>query len=88
MGEQLKSEANIIAVLAGVNGDKLTFMCACGADAVKKGAHAGNIVREIAKLAGGNGGGRPDIAMAGGKDIAKAEEALSAAEGIISDFIK
>ena len=63
-------------------------MCCCGANAISKGAHAGNIVREIAKLAGGNGGGRPDVAMAGGKDLAKAQSAIDAAEEIILGFIK
>ena len=70
---------DIAAVFAGTNGDKLTFCAVCGADAVKKGAHAGNLVREIAKLAGGNGGGKPDMAMAGGKDISKVNTALAAA---------
>ena len=70
---------DIAAVFAGTNGDKLTFCAVCGADAVKKGAHAGNLVREIAKLAGGNGGGKPDMAMAGGKDISKVDTALAAA---------
>ena len=71
------SKPNVVCVFAAVNGDKLTFVSACGSDAVKSGCHAGNIVREVAKITGGNGGGRPDSAMAGGKDISKAEEALS-----------
>ena len=59
--------ADIVAVFAGVNKEKgtLNFACACGADAIKLGAHAGNIVRETAKIAGGSGGGKPDSAMAG-----------------------
>ena len=61
--------ADIVAVFAGVNKEKgtLNFACACGADAIKLGAHAGNIVRETAKIAGGSGGGKPDSAMAGAK---------------------
>ena len=53
--------ADIVAVFAGVNKEKgtLNFACACGADAIKLGAHAGNIVRETAKIAGGSGGGKP-----------------------------
>ena len=64
--------ADIVAVFAGVNKEKgtLNFACACGADAIKLGAHAGNIVRETAKIAGGSGGGKPDSAMGGGSDIA------------------
>ncbi|MBS1727058.1 MAG: alanine--tRNA ligase [Armatimonadetes bacterium] len=69
--------------LAAVVGDKVTFICKVGPDAVAKGAHAGNLVREIAKIAGGGGGGRPDFATAGGKDPAKVEEALAAAEGLL-----
>jgi alanyl-tRNA synthetase len=59
----------------------------CAPDAVKKGAHAGNIVREVAKIAGGSGGGKAESAMAGGKDAAKLEEALNSAERILADLI-
>lgn len=82
--------ADIVAVFAGVNKEKgtLNFACACGADAVKNGAHAGNIVRETARIAGGSGGGKPDSAMAGAKDASKANEALSAVEGIVASMLK
>ena len=82
--EQVKAKLpESVAVFAAKQGEKLTFCVACGADAVKVGAHAGNLVREVAKLAGGNGGGRPDFAMAGGKLADKAEEAIAAAEDLL-----
>ena len=82
--------ADILAVFAGVNKEKgtLNFACACGADAIKLGAHAGNIVRETAKIAGGSGGGKPDSAMAGAKDASKADEALAAVDSIVSAMLK
>lgn len=79
MTDTVKAEnSDMIIVLGAVNGEKLTFCAACGKDAINNGAHAGNLVREIAKLAGGNGGGKPDSAMAGGKDISKANDAINA----------
>lgn len=82
--------ADIVAVFAGVNKEKgtLNFACACGADAIKLGAHAGNIVRETARIAGGSGGGKPDSAMAGAKDASKADEALAAVDSIVSAMLK
>lgn len=82
--------ADIVAVFAGVNKEKgtLNFACACGADAIKLGAHAGNIVRETAKIAGGSGGGKPDSAMAGAKDASKADEALAAVDSIVNAMLK
>ena len=82
--------ADIVAVFAGINKEKgtLNFACACGADAIKLGAHAGNIVRETAKIAGGSGGGKPDSAMAGAKDAPKADEALAAVDSIVSAMLK
>ena len=82
--------ADIVVVFAGVNKEKgtLNFACACGADAIKLGAHAGNIVRETAKIAGGSGGGKPDSAMAGAKDASKADEALAAVDSIVSAMLK
>ncbi len=84
-----KADDSII-IVAGKNTEKGTcsFACACGKDAIAKGAHAGNIVRETAKIAGGAGGGKPDSAMAGGKDITKIGEALSAAASIVESMIK
>ena len=85
MTDTVKAENSYtVIVLGAVNGEKLTFCAACGKDAVACGAHAGNLVREIAKIAGGNGGGKPDSAMAGGKDISKADEAIKA----VCDIVK
>lgn len=81
---------NAVAVVAGTNSEKgtVTFACACAADAVKLGVHAGNIVREVAKVAGGSGGGKPDMAMAGGKDVSKVDDALMRADEIVRAQLK
>ena len=81
---------DIIVILAAEQNEKGTcsFGCYCGKGAIAKGAHAGNIVREVAKVAGGAGGGKPDSAMAGGKEIAKIPDALKAAEEIVKTFVK
>ena len=57
-------------------------------DIAGKKAHAGNIIRDIAKIAGGGGGGRPDMAQAGAKDVNKLDEALQQAQQIIDAQIK
>lgn len=72
-----------IVVLGSVVGDKANFIVAMTNDITKKGAHAGKIVKDVAKIAGGGGGGRPDMAQAGGKDIDKIDEALGQAVEII-----
>ncbi len=79
---------DIVAVLASVNGEKITLCAACGKDAVQNGAKAGSIVKEIAVICGGNGGGKPDFAMAGGKDILKVDEALKSAEKTVEGMVK
>lgn len=89
MGDDVKTKGdNVVAVLAGVNGDKANFVAVCGKDAIAKGVKAGDLVKEVAKIANGGGGGRPDSAMAGAKDIAKIDEALSKAEKIVKSLIK
>ncbi len=81
--------ANTVCVLASVAGDsKINFAAACGAEAVKAGAHAGNILKQVAKITNGGGGGRPDSATAGGKDPAKLEEALEAVNNIVASMLK
>ena len=78
--------SNGIAVLAVVNDGKLNFVAAAGKDAVAAGAHCGNILREVSAITGGKGGGRPDSAMSGGRDIDKIDEALKKAEDILSSL--
>ena len=83
----IATDENVIAVLAAVKDGKLTFACGCSKAAVKSGLKAGSIVRSVAQIAGGNGGGKPDIAMAGGKDITKADEALYAVKDIVKGML-
>ncbi len=78
-----------VAVIGARQSDKgtISIACMCMPDAVKSGAHAGNIVREVAKLAGGSGGGKAESAMAGGKDISKLKQALDSTEQVVTDLL-
>lgn len=82
-----KENEDLVTVLASVNEGKVNFCISCGALSVKKGAHAGNIVRQVAVLAGGSGGGRPDSAMAGGKDASLVDKALGQVEEILNNML-
>ena len=84
LGDTVKAKySDAVAVFAAVCDGRLNFVVAAGPDAVKAGAHAGNILREVAAICGGKGGGRPDSAMGGGKDIAKIDEALAKVEELL-----
>ena len=84
LGDTVKDkEPNAVAVFAIHSGEKLNFMAVCGKEAVKNGAHAGNILREVSAVTGGKGGGRPDSAMSGGRDISKIADALN----IVADLL-
>ena len=73
-----------VAVFAAISDGKLNFVASAGQDAVKAGAHAGNILKEISAITGGKGGGRPDSAMSGGRDLDKVDEALARVEEILA----
>ena len=78
--------SDAVAVFAAVSDGKLNFVAAAGADAVAAGAHAGNILKDVSAICGGKGGGRPDSAMSGGRDIEKIEEALQRVEEILLEI--
>lgn len=88
LGDQMRDKVGGVVVLAAAIGDKVSILTMATKDAVAKGVHAGNVVKAVAKICGGGGGGRPDMAQAGAKDASKIDEALSAAYGIIEDQIK
>ena len=78
LADEVRNKVGSVVVLfATVNDGKLNFVCAVSKDLVEKKIAAGKIIKEIAKVAGGGGGGRPDMATAGAKDINKVEEALN-----------
>ena len=84
MGDMLRDkDASVVAVLATVNGEKITFLAVCGKDAVAKGIKAGEIVKLVCTTCGGSGGGKPDSAMGGGKDATKVDNALA----LVDDFV-
>ena len=88
MGDVLRDKAgNVVAVIASVNGGKITFQCVCGKEAVAKGVKAGDIIKNITAIAGGKGGGKPDSAMGGGNDVSKVKDALAAVETFVNDKI-
>lgn len=78
LADEVRNKVGSVVVLfATINDDKLNFVCAVSKDLVEKKVAAGKLIKEIAKVAGGGGGGRPDMATAGAKDIDKAEDALN-----------
>ena len=89
LGDRLRDTTQGVVVLASVfeNG-KIGILAMATKEAVGKGVHCGNIVKEVAKLCGGGGGGRPDMAQAGGKDAAKLDEALAAAWGVLEGQVR
>ena len=85
--DSVKSKfADGVAVFAAINEGKLNFVACAGPEAVKAGAHAGNILKEISAICGGRGGGRPDSAMSGGQDLSKIDEALARVEEILKSL--
>jgi len=89
MGDKIRDKFPCSAVvLASVSEGKVTFVSMASKDAVAKGVHAGNIVKQVASIAGGGGGGRPDSAQAGGKNPEKVKDALEIVEEIVSSSIK
>ncbi|EYE89662.1 alanyl-tRNA synthase [Fervidicella metallireducens AeB] len=89
LGDKLRDKlGKSVVVLASTKDDKVTFIAMASKEAVSSGVHAGNIIREVAKIAGGGGGGRPDMAQAGGKDKTKVKEALEVVNGLVESMIK
>ena len=84
MGDTLRDKASdVVAVLSSVNDGKITFLAVCGKDAVAKGIKAGDLVKLVCTACGGSGGGKPDSAMGGGKDVNKIDDALA----LVDDFV-
>lgn len=90
LADKIKSKIgeNVVVVLGSSNGSKVQFIAMSSKDAVKKGVHCGNIVREAAKICSGGGGGRPDMAEAGGKDADKLFEAIDSVKNILEKLVK
>ena len=86
LGDVLRDkDSSVVAVIASVNGDKITLQCVCGKDAVGAGVRAGDIIKSVAPIISGRGGGKPDSAMGGGTDVSKLDEALAAVEKFVCD---
>ncbi|MDO4614004.1 MAG: alanine--tRNA ligase [Lachnospiraceae bacterium] len=86
LSDSLKEQLNdSIIVLASSNNGKVNLLAAASDGALKKGAHAGNLIKGIAKIVGGGGGGRPNMAQAGGKDASKIDEALEEAKKLAKE---
>ncbi len=85
MGDFLRDkEPAVVAVLASVSGEKITFLAVCGKDAVARGVKAGDLVKNVCAICGGKGGGKPDSAMGGGSDLLKLDDALASVDDFVS----
>ncbi len=82
------SDPSAVVLMAVIGDGRLNFVAGCGKEALKSGAHAGNLVKQVAAICQGGGGGRPDNATAGGKDVTKVDEALQASEAILAAMAK
>ncbi|MCL2323907.1 MAG: alanine--tRNA ligase [Oscillospiraceae bacterium] len=89
LANKIKEKVNNSIVLLGAKDEnKIFFICVADKIAIEKGAHCGKIIKEVAKISGGNGGGRVDYAQAGGKDVSKLDESISSARKIIENLLK
>ena len=89
IGDMLRDkDASVAAVLASVNGEKVTFLAVCGKDAIAKGVKAGDLVKQVCTACGGSGGGKPDSAMGGGKDATKVDNALALVDDFVASKVK
>ena len=84
MGDFMRDkDPSVVAVLASINGEKVSFLAVCGKDAVARGIKAGDLVKAVSAVCGGKGGGKPDSAMGGGTDLLKVDDALAT----VDDFV-
>ena len=84
LGDFLRDkEPKIVGVLASVKDGKVTLLAVCGKEAVASGIKAGDIIKAIAPICGGKGGGKPDSAMGGGTEVSKVDDALAAVDDLI-----
>ena len=81
-------EPNAVGALIGTDGSKTALAVGVGKNALARGLKAGALVKQIAAIAGGNGGGKPDFAMAGIRDTSKIDDALNAVEGIVKENLE
>ena len=89
LGDVLRDKDDaIVAAMVLQNGAKITIQVVCGKEAVKKGIKAGDIIKSVAPIMGGKGGGKPDSAMGGGSDASKIDEALAAVEAFVAEKLK
>lgn len=86
--DRLNDKLKGVVVLAAEADGKVLWAVKADKSAVERGVHAGNIVRELAKITGGGGGGRPDFAQAGGKEVARIDEALDQVSVLVTPQIK
>ena len=85
MADKVKAEVpNSVAVMGAETDGKITFIAMASKDAVKMGVHCGNIIKEITAIAGGRGGGKPDMAQGGGADASKIDDALAKVDDIVT----
>lgn len=89
LGDRLRDKLQSgVVVLGSVNEDKVVLLAMATKDAVAKGVHCGKIIKEVATIAGGGGGGRPDMAQAGGKKPEKLNEAINLVEKLLETLVK
>ena len=85
MGDFLRDkDPAVVAVLASITGEKVSFLAVCGKEAVAKGIKAGELVKSVSAVCGGKGGGKPDSAMGGGTDLLKVDDALATVDDFVS----
>jgi len=89
MGDLMRDKDDcVVAVLSTVSDGKITFNAVCGKQAVASGIRAGDIIKAVTKICGGSGGGKPESAMGGGKDVLMLDNALAIVDNFIEEHIK